>query len=83
MNHRVVVRLLGRILIIETIALVLPLLVCFLYGERESARAFLITIACTAAAGLLALRVKTRHKQFYALEGFVVTALSWIVISLF
>ena len=83
MNHRVVARLLGRILIIETIALALPLTVCLIYGEAGSAKAFLITMACTAAVGLLALRVKAQHKQFYALEGFVVTALSWIVISLF
>ena len=51
MNHRVVARLLGRILIIETIALALPLTVCLIYGEAGSAKAFLITMACTAAVG--------------------------------
>ncbi len=81
MNYRMIVYLSGVILMIEAAFLLLPLLVAWLYGESSG----IYFLAALAAAGLLGFgltRRKPAKRTLYAREGFVLTSLSWIVISL-
>ncbi len=79
MNIKLVLKLVGRVLLVEAAALVLPLAVALLYGEDPMP--FLLTIAIMAACGfgLSALRAK---RQFFTREGFIAVGLIWIITGL-
>ena len=79
MNIKLVLKLVGRILLLEAAVLALPLLVALLYWE--SPRPFLLSIALVAAAGF-ALSALPARKQFFAREGFVAVGLIWIFTGL-
>lgn len=82
MNISMVFHLLGKVLLCEGALLALPLAVSLIYLESGAAQAFVITMAlCVVLGGALARR-KPRNRVFYLREGFVITALSWIVISI-
>jgi trk system potassium uptake protein TrkH len=81
MNRKMVFYTLGRILFLEAALLLLPLLCCAIYGEKEIF-AFLITIAIAIVLSvLLTLFNKPKDRTIFAKEGFVIVALSWIVLS--
>ena len=80
MNYRLMLRTLGRTLHVEALCLLLPLMVCFLYGEDP--RPFLYTILLLAGLGLALVRLRCRA-DFFQREGFVVVGLIWITLSLF
>ena len=83
MNYKMIINILGWVLITEAIGMLIPL-VCALYcGELTETYIFLISIAICLALGFLITRKSPRHKSFFAKEGFVTVALSWIVMSLF
>lgn len=70
----------GQILLIEAALLLLPLAAAALSGENVLP--FLYTALLAAAIGGGLMLVKTRENDYYAREGFVSVALSWVVISL-
>ena len=80
MNYRFVGRILGQVLLIEAGLLLLPLAAAALAGE--SVLPFLYTALLAAALGGALTLVKLCDREYYAREGFVSVALSWIVISL-
>lgn len=79
MNIKLVLKLVGRVLMIEAAALVVPLAVALIY--RESPLPFLLTIAIMGACGL-ALSALPARRQFFAREGFVAVGLIWIFTGL-
>ena len=71
----------GWILLVISALLVPPLIVALLY--RESILPFLYSILISASlGGLTVLLIKPKKKIFYAREGFLTVALTWIVVSL-
>ena len=70
-------------MLVEAGLLLIPLIVGLIYHEQSSVRVFLITVCLTAAAGGLLLLVKPAKNTIYAREGFAITGLSWIMLSLF
>lgn len=83
MKTKVVLHTVGLILLIEAGLLLIPVIVGLIYHEEASVVAFLITICAAAAAGALLLLVKPAANTIYAREGFAITGLSWIMLSLF
>jgi len=83
MNYKMIINILGWVLIIEAVAMVIPLICSLCYGEFNEFYIFLISIAICVALGFLVTRKAPRHKAFFAKEGFVTVALSWITMSLF
>ena len=82
MNRKMIFSVLGRIVSIEGIALILPLVVAFIYGEWKEVVAFGSVAAGAVLLGyLMFVLTKTREQTIYAKEGFVIVALSWIVMS--
>ena len=77
MNIKLVLKLVGRLLLVEAVALVLPLMVALLY--REDPTPFLLTIAIVALCGLGLSALPCRNRQFFTREGFVSVGLIWIV----
>ena len=81
MNYRIVTSIVGRVLAIEAVLLLLPMTAAAVYGE--SVMPFVWSIAITAAAAALLCTFRPKTGKFYAREGFVSVALSWITISIF
>ena len=82
MNFKAVKYILGCVLVIEGAFMLLPFTVGLIYGEQTGIP-FLITALITAAAGAALALKKPKNMTFFAREGFTVTALSWIIMSLF
>ena len=81
MNYRMIAYLSGIIILIEACFMLMPALVALIYGE-QSGIWFLVTLAAAAVLGFALVRLKPAKRNMYAKEGFVITALAWIVISL-
>lgn len=74
---------LGSLLRIEGVLMSIPLVLSFVYGEGPAQKAFLITVLVCFVLGTLIRHREPENKSIYGREGFVVVALSWIVMSLF
>ena len=83
MNFNMIVYLLGHILRIEGLLMMVPTAIAFIYMEEKQAVAFIAsTVFCLVAAAVAESR-EPKNKRIYGREGFIVVALSWIVMSLF
>ncbi|NLL38354.1 MAG: TrkH family potassium uptake protein [Clostridiales bacterium] len=81
MNRRMIFYILGQIIKILALFLLLPALVSVIYREN-AVYSFLISAVIAALIGLLLTLKKPAEKRIYAKDGFVVTALAWIAVSL-
>ena len=73
--------MIGRVVLVEAVLLVLPLLVSLGY-KNNCVFAFLITIAVALAVGLIfSFAFKPQYKGVYAKDGFVIVAFSWLFLS--
>ena len=79
MNIKLVLKLIGRVLMLEGAVLILPLAVALLYGE--SPLPFLLAIAIVLGVGSILSALPAR-KQFFSREGFVAVGLIWIFTGL-
>ena len=82
MNYRIIKRTLGWLLLFETVFFSVPVITALVYGEKEIYH-FLLTMAGTAVLGGLCLIGKSKDDKLFAKEGIVITAASWIFLSLF
>lgn len=82
MNYSMIKYTLGWLLLFETAFFAVPLITAAVYTETAFF-AFLGTMAITAAVGFILIYKKPKNTALFAREGFVIVALSWIVISLF
>ena len=81
MNFQMIAFIIGRILLVEAAALLVPLLTALIYGEPLIP--YLVTILLLIAAGMgLGIR-KPKRTSVYARDGFAVVALAWIAMSVF
>lgn len=82
MNYLIIINILGWVLSLQGIFMLPPCLVGIIYKEYHDAFIYLtFSILCTIV-GFLFRRFKAKSSTFYAREGFVAVALSWIVLSL-
>jgi len=82
MNFSIIKRTIGTLLIFEACFFLIPLLTATIYWEAEFF-SFLVSIVICVGLGSLCVIGKPKDEAIYAKEGFVITALSWIVLSLF
>lgn len=83
-NYRLVGRIFGLLLIIEGLLLLLPMLVCIMYGESDW-QAFAITMTMALTVGLT-IRYFTRDikgRMLYRREGYIVTSGAWVLFTFF
>lgn len=84
MNYKLVGRILGKIMILEGILMLVPLAISLIYRESLAhVLAFLIPIVALAALGFLLQIPRPKRQNLYQKEGFALTALVWIVMTLF
>ena len=82
MNIKMIFNTLGRTACAEAVLMLLPLTVCFIYGEGTWF-GFAVTAAISLLLGLLlCFCFRTKNSVIYAKEGFAIVALVWVVMSL-
>ncbi len=84
MNFKLLGRILGKIMILESILMLAPLAVSLIY--REGWRhyiAFLVPIFALALLGGIMQASKPQRRSLYQKEGFALVALVWIIMTLF
>lgn len=82
MNYRMISNILGWLLVFESMFMAVPLITAIIYAE-STIWVFLGTAAFCLAAGVLITRKKPSNTTLYSREGFIIVALSWIILSLF
>lgn len=84
MNYKLLGKILGKIMIMESILMLAPLLISFIYQEGlRNNIAFAVPIAALLLFGLLLQRPTPQRNSLYQKEGFALVALVWIVMTLF
>ncbi len=82
MNYRMIRYLLFRVLQITGLLMILPFLVSLIYKEYNCSHTFLMLIIFCLLVGSVGSHFKPHSNAIYAREGFVTTALTWILISM-
>lgn len=82
MNYRMVLYVLGWILNFEAIFMLPSCLVSLIYRESAGWSILMTVFLCFILGGLI-VRDKPEKTKIYAKEGFVITALSWFILSIF
>jgi len=82
MNIRIILYFLGWVLKIEALFMILPYIIAAIYQEKSGIY-FLIVGLVSGVLGWLISHKPPQNRAFYAREGFVSVALSWIVLSFF
>ncbi len=80
MNHRIVWRTVGIVLLAAAALLLLPLITALYY--HESPVPFLIAMAAAVVPGLPLALLKPKRNLYTAREGFVIVGAGWIILSL-
>lgn len=80
MNKTMIVYLLGWILNTTAALMLLPVSVSLYYGERSGIY-FIICSLFLFGVGWLLTRKRPKNTRFYAKEGLIITALSWLLLS--
>ncbi len=81
MNYGIVLKVLGILLLIESLLMV-PSYIIALFTKGDDALSFLITILLTAAIGLGLASIKRVRHRIIARDGFAIVTLGWIFASL-
>lgn len=78
-----IIRILGRLLLIEALLMLLPLAVCLIYGESDWFGFAVAIVAAAVAGGVAELSTRSTGISVRSREGFIITALVWVVFGLF
>ncbi|MCF0205355.1 MAG: TrkH family potassium uptake protein [Muribaculaceae bacterium] len=82
-NIPVVARMMGWLLLIESVFLLAPLAAALIYGEVTDMKAFAVTVAATFLCAAMMLSIKPKSTQMSFKDGFLLTSMVWFVFSLF
>lgn len=80
MRSKAVYKYLGKVLIGFSLTFIFPMLIALIYHEHIYP--FLIPLLITIAVGVLLNFGLKKEKDLYAKQGFIIVALSWVVISI-
>lgn len=84
MNGKLILKILGKIMVLEGILMILPLIISIVYQELIINKlAFVIPILSLIIIGMLLQLLKPERKGLYQKEGFAVCALVWIIMTAF
>ena len=82
MNFSMIIYVLGWVLKLEAGIMILPIICALIYQEFWAVQALAISAVLSLVIGTLATIKGPKRTDYYAREGFVICALSWIVMSL-
>lgn len=82
MNYRKNFRLIGDVLLIESILLITPIVVAIVLHEYSEILPFVYTVVVTACLGFVLKNIPIKTEQILAKDGFFIVTMSWVVMSL-
>ncbi len=82
MNYGIIVKVLGIILLIESL-LMSPSVFISQHHGGEAVMPLVFTILLMLVIGIFMMNVRNRHEHIRAKDGIVIVALGWVMISLF
>lgn len=82
MNFSMIIYVLGWVLKLEAGIMILPIICALIYQEFWAVQALAVSAVLSLVIGTLATIRGPKRTDYYAREGFVICALSWIVMSL-
>lgn len=84
MNYQIIKNILGKIMVLLAFLMFLPIIVALVDKEGEkNLLAFLVPIVLLFIIGKILMLKKAENTQILPREGFIVVALSWLIMSLF
>ena len=83
MNYRIVGYVLGLLMVFEGIFMAVPLITAAVYSEKEGLIFACVALFCIVIGFLISKLVKPKTKTMFAREGYIIVALSWILLSVF
>ena len=81
MNIRMLVYILGKVLLIEGVLMILPVICGLLYGERQ-VLIYILAAAVYIGLGFVISMKKPKNMTIFIKDGCIATALSWVVLSI-
>ncbi len=82
MNYKMILNTIGKVALIESGLLILPLVTSLIYQE-SAYLSILLTMGISLSVGLvLNYAFKPKDKVIYSREGFIIVSIAWIVLSL-
>lgn len=82
MNYGIVLKVLGNILLVESLLMMPSMLIAF-YMNGHDKLAFLVTILITGIIGFIMSKIKSEKKNINAREGLTIVTFGWLLASLF
>ena len=82
MNYGIVIKTLGKILVLEAVMMIFPSAVSLLYNQHDKV-AFAITITVTGLIGILLSRFPAKTNTIKIREGLTIVTFAWILASFF
>ena len=82
-NVKVIIKVIGFLLVIEGIFMFLSLPFSIYYGEQETMAIIYSGIITIITGGILGFSTRKHPKNIGRKEGYVIVAITWIIISLF
>lgn len=83
MNYGIIRYIIGKVIQIEGFFMVIPLITAMVYREWNGLAVYAVCMLLFLGAGALICSREPDKKAFYAREGYVISALAWIVMSIF
>ena len=81
MNYRMVFYMVGRLLQMEAALLLLPAGVALIYGDGDLLSLLIAAVVAVVVGTAMTLCRRPKNQTIYAKEGFVIVALSWLMLS--
>ena len=78
-----IIKILGRLVLVESLMLLIPLAVCLIYGESDWFGFAVAVVASAVVGGVVELLTRRVTTAIRGREGFIITAFVWVVFSLF
>lgn len=82
MNSKMVLNIVGKIMMVLSVILVLPMIVALIYKEKLPLMCFIAVSAVSLIIGAaMSFVCKSKNDRIYAKEGFVIVTLAWLSVS--
>lgn len=83
-NLRGILRVVGGLLLVESVFMLIPIVTAMVYCEYAELRAYLCSLIITAGMGVLIMKIFGAHViELTRRDGILLTAMVWVVFSLF
>lgn len=82
-NYPIILRVIGWLLTVEGIFMLAPMVTCLIYSEPDWQAYLWPSLTCMAVGTLMASCIHPSSRDMGKREGFLLTALVWVVFSAF